>query len=149
MRLCAFVWPFKRKDRFMTNTTITGLPPITLGESDFERLTALSTAASDNFPAVAEFLVREVSRARVLPDAELADGVVRMGSLVAFADGVTGETREAILVYPEHADVSVGKVSILTPIGAALIGLAAGQSIKFQTPAGGWRSLSVLAVHNP
>jgi len=127
----------------------TDLPPITLGQSDFDRLTALSSAASDNFPAVAEFLVREVSRARVLPDAEMAAGIVRMGSLVAFADGVTGEAREATLVYPEHADVSVGKVSILSPIGAALIGLAAGQSIRFQTPAGGWRSLSVLAVYNP
>lgn len=93
--------------------------------------------------------MREVSRARVLPDSEMAEGVVRMGSLVAFADGVTGEAREATLVYPEHADVSAGRVSILTPIGAALIGLAAGQSIRFQTPSGGWRSLSVLAVDNP
>jgi len=42
-------------------------------------------------------------------------------------------------VFPEAADVDAGRISILTPIGAALIGLSAGQTIEFQTPAGGWR----------
>jgi regulator of nucleoside diphosphate kinase len=50
------------------------------------------------------------------------------------------------LVYPEAADVDAGKISILTPIGAALIGLSVGQTIEFQTPGGRWRSLTVLKV---
>lgn len=51
-----------------------------------------------------------------------------------------------LLVYPDEADVLEVKISVLTPIGAALIGLSVGQSIEWQTPAGGWRSLTVLQV---
>ncbi|HBR45490.1 MAG TPA: nucleoside diphosphate kinase regulator, partial [Afipia sp.] len=53
------------------------------------------------------------------------------------------------LVYPEAADVDAGRISILTPIGAALIGLSVGQTIEFQTPGGRWRSLTVLRVQQP
>jgi regulator of nucleoside diphosphate kinase len=65
---------------------------------------------------------------------------------VTFIDDISGQKRTVILVYPDEANVDAGKISILTPIGAALIGLSAGQSIEFQTPSGGWRSLTVIAV---
>jgi regulator of nucleoside diphosphate kinase len=52
------------------------------------------------------------------------------------------------LVYPPDADVTEGKISVLTPVGAALIGLSVSQSIEWQTPSGGWRSLTVLKVAN-
>jgi regulator of nucleoside diphosphate kinase len=132
----------------MANLVKAALPPITLTESDSERLIQLSSAASARFPAVAEVLVREISRARILSDGDMIPDLVRMGSEIEFRDNATGQTRTMTLVYPEGADVSAGKVSILTPIGAALIGLSVNQSIEFQTPAGEWRSLKVLAVRN-
>jgi len=53
------------------------------------------------------------------------------------------------LVYPEEADVEAGKISVLTPIGAALIGLSAGQTIEFRIPGGRWRSLTLLKAIQP
>jgi regulator of nucleoside diphosphate kinase len=53
------------------------------------------------------------------------------------------------LVYPHEADLDAGRISVLTPVGAALIGLSVGQSIEWQSPTGGWRSLTVLRVHDP
>jgi regulator of nucleoside diphosphate kinase len=69
-----------------------------------------------------------------------------MGSEVEFRDNKTGEVRRVTLVYPDEADVSRGRISVLTPIGAALIGLSESQSIDFQPPSGGLRSLTVLKV---
>lgn len=122
------------------------LPPITLSGIDFERLSRLAELAADKSPATADFLAREVSRAAIAPSGFPLRGIVAMGSEVEFRDDVTGQVRTITLVYPEDADIAAGKVSVLTPVGAALIGLSAGQSIEWQTPAGGWRSLSVLRV---
>jgi regulator of nucleoside diphosphate kinase len=69
-----------------------------------------------------------------------------MGSIVRFRDDTTAQTREVTLVYPDRADIAAGRVSVLTPIGAALIGLSEGQTINWQTPAGDWRPLTVLSV---
>lgn len=122
------------------------LPPITISGIDIDRLAKLAELASDRAPAAAEFLAREVARARVVPSGFPLTGVVIMGSEVEFRDDVTGQERTVTLVYPEQADISIRRISVLTPIGAALIGLSAGQSIEWQTPAGGWRSLTVLRV---
>jgi regulator of nucleoside diphosphate kinase len=56
--------------------------------------------------------------------------------------------RRVKLVYPEESTTDSATVSVLTPVGAALIGLSVSQSIEFQTPSGGWRSLTVLKVRN-
>lgn len=125
------------------------LPAIAMTSEDAERLGRLANAAAHKFPRTADFLGREVERARVLSGTDVLPGLVRMGSTVAFRDDVTGQVREAMLVYPDVADVAAGKISVLTPIGAALIGLSVSQSIEFQTPSGGWRSLTVLAVQDP
>lgn len=72
-----------------------------------------------------------------------------MGADVTFRDDVTGKTRRVTLVYPHEADIDANKISVLTPIGAALIGLSVSQSIEWQTQTGHWRSLTVLDVHQP
>jgi len=58
-------------------------------------------------------------------------GVVRMGSQVRYCDDKTGETRDVVLVYPHEADITLKRVSVLTPVGAALIGMSVGQAIEF------------------
>lgn len=72
-----------------------------------------------------------------------------MESEVTFRDDATGLQKQVTLVYPNAADIDAGRVSVLTPIGAALIGLSAGQAISFETPSGEQRSLTVLDVRGP
>ena len=122
------------------------LPPITLSRFDCERLDRLATAATGTASPTIEFLAREVARATVVAPAVPGD-VVAMESKVAFKDDTTGQARTVTLVYPEDADLAEGRLSVLTPVGAALIGLSVGQSIEWQTPGGGWRSLTVLRVY--
>lgn len=124
----------------------TELPPITLTRPDAERLDRLVAAAETTLPRTADFLARELARARVVEPSARPSGVAAMGSKVEFRDDTTAGVRTLTLVYPEEANLEAGNISVLSPIGAALIGLSAGQSIEWQTPAGGWRSLTVLKV---
>jgi regulator of nucleoside diphosphate kinase len=139
----------------MTTMTSKELPPIIVSGMDFDRLNRLVEAAADKFPRTADFLAREIARATIAPSGSDLHGVVSMGSQVDFRDDTTGQSRTVRLVYPDEADIAEGKLSVLSPVGAALIGLSVGQSIEWQTPSGGWRSLTVLraggagAVANP
>lgn len=125
------------------------LPPISLRMCDADRLRNIAEAASDKYPQTTDFLAREIERAEILPDAKMLPGLVTMDAEVMFRDDISLQERAVTLVYPESADVDAGKISILTPIGAALIGLSVGQTIEFQTPGGRWRSLTVLKVNQP
>jgi regulator of nucleoside diphosphate kinase len=122
------------------------LPPIVLLAHDIERLRRLADAAASKFPRTADFLAREVERASIVDLDGAPPNLVTMESTVEFRDDSTGRARRVKLVYPPEADVSAGKISVLTPVGAALIGLSAGQSIEYQAPSGAWRSLTILAV---
>ena len=125
------------------------LPPISIRMCDADRLRNIAEAASDKYPQTTGFLAREIDRAEILTDAHSLPGLVTMESDVTFRDDISLQERCVTLVYPEAADVDAGKISILTPIGAALIGLSMGQTIEFQTPGGRWRSLTVLKVDQP
>jgi regulator of nucleoside diphosphate kinase len=70
-----------------------------------------------------------------------------MHSKVEYRDDVTGQTRRITLVYPDEENPDAERVSVLTHIGAALVGLSEGQSIEWQSPKGGWRGLTVRRVH--
>jgi regulator of nucleoside diphosphate kinase len=124
------------------------LPTIAMSAADHHRLAELARLAAPQFPA-AEFLAQEVERAEILSAPRPLDGLVQMGSRVRYRDDVTGQERAVILDYPEHADISAGRISVLTPVGAALVGLSVGQSIEWQTASGGLRSLTVLDVKGP
>jgi len=124
------------------------LPPITVIEDEARRLNALASSGAVLFPRVAHFLAREMERASVVADDADLHGVVRMGSQVRYCDDKTGEARDVVLVYPHEADITLNRISVLTPVGAALIGLSVGQAIEFQTPGHNKRSLRVLSVSN-
>jgi len=122
------------------------LPPILVRREEMRRLSGLANSSMGLFPRVAHFLAREMERADIAPDdADLHD-VVRMGSQVGYRNDSTGDEREVVLVYPHEADISKGRISVLTPVGAALIGLSVGQTIEFQTPDRQTRALTVLRV---
>ena len=122
------------------------LPPITLTTTDSARLQRLVSAAESTFPRTADFLSREIERAEIVDSISLLPGVVVMGSEVEFRDETTGQVRRVTLVYPNEADVAVGRISVLTPIGAALIGLSVSQTMEWETPGGERRSLTILSV---
>jgi len=123
-------------------------PSIAITRSDHERLTRLAESVSARNPELADELFAELDRARVVAEKALAPGVVRMGSTLRFATDA-GESRKVTLVFPGEADIAEGKVSILTPIGAALIGLSAGQSIDWTTRDGRTHRLTVETVEAP
>ena len=124
------------------------LPSITVMAEEARRLNALASSSAVLFPRVAHFLAREMERARVVADDSGLRDVVRMGSQVRYCDDKTGDIRDVVLVYPHEADIALKRVSVLTPVGAALIGLSVGQTIEFETPGYNKRSLTVLGVSN-
>ena len=130
------------------NFTAPALPPIVITASEAHRLSALADSSMAVFPRVAQFLARETDRARVVADDSELPDVVRMGSRVQYRDNETKAEREVVLVYPDEADLTQRRISVLTPVGAALIGVSIDQTIDFQTPGRQTRSLTVLAVSN-
>lgn len=120
-------------------------PPIVIGDRDYDRLTRLASAAPASLADAAEELLGELDRAKVRPQSAVPSNVVRIGSLVTFRPA-TGEARTVHLVFPGQADIAEGRVSVLTPIGAALIGLAEGQSMSWDDRSGRRHDLTVLSV---
>ncbi len=120
-------------------------PDIVVSEDDYDRLNGLARAALGRTPEIARELLAELDRARVVDTAMMPPDVVRMGSLVHFGLD-DSEPRWARLVFPIQADIAAGRISILTPVGTALLGLAAGQSIMWAARDGRPQQLSVLAV---
>ena len=121
------------------------LPPIVISSRDFDRLQNLVEAPSAPRD-VSEYLGRELYRAVIgWPP---TDGIkrVRMGDHVVFRDDMTGQTRERQLVYPAESNPAKRKISVLTPVGAALIGVGEGETITWPTRSGKEHRLTVLKV---
>ena len=108
-----------------------------LTEADFTRVMALQPE-----PA----LRAELERAIVVARGAMPPDVVTMYSTVRYRDEHAGVSRDIQIVSPEDADVARGKVSVLAPVGAALLGLAAGQEIDWPFPGGTIRRLRVEVV---
>ena len=121
------------------------LPKIVLGAGDHEKLLGLSGSLSGKLAEMADQILEELDRAKVVPQEKLPPSVVRMGSIVSFETS-DGARHRFTLVYPDMADIESGRISILTPIGAALIGLSEGQSIPWQARDGRVLTLTVLDV---
>lgn len=120
---------------------------ITVTERDYEHIDALLEQAGDNVPGIRE-LRAELERADVVPSNEMPADVVTMNSTVAFENVETGKRFELALVYPKDMDATPGKVSILAPVGSALLGLAVDQTIEWQVPGGKTLALRVLEVRD-
>jgi len=91
-------------------------------------------------------LAEELDRAIVVPSDRIPKDVVTMNSRLVYSDESTGATREIELVYPDEADLVAGRVSVLAPVGCALLGLSAGQAIDWNLPNGQVHRLRVESV---
>jgi regulator of nucleoside diphosphate kinase len=105
-------------------------PPIVVAEDEHERLVSLALSALDRTPGAVD-LFTELARAKTV--ANLPEHVVGVGSVATFEyDGST--YRDYELVDPNRADIAEGRISVLTPVGAMLLGLSEGQSIEWVGP---------------
>lgn len=120
-------------------------PAITIRRSDHNALTRLAESIADRNPTVSEELLGELDRAKIVDDTGLRDDVVRMGSRLRYTAD-TGKDRVVTLVFPGEADIAEGRISVLTPIGVALIGLSQGQSIDWTARDGHVHRLTVERV---
>jgi len=105
--------------------------------SDYAQLERLVETARRGAQAVyVQALEEELLRARILPEAEIPRDVVTMHSRVLLADLQTGEELECTLVFPHQADSSRQRISVLAPIGTAILGYRAGDTFTWQVPRG-------------
>jgi regulator of nucleoside diphosphate kinase len=121
-------------------------PPLLLGAGDHQRLEQLAERALDELPDIAGPMLDELARAVVVEPGQLPDDAVAVGREVRYRDEITGKDRVVRLVWPAHADPDHDRISVLTPVGAALIGLSVGQSIEWPLRDGQRHRLRVCAV---
>ena len=121
------------------------VPQIVVSNADYERLTDLANASQARLPEVAEELLAEMDRAKVVDDMAVPRDVVRMGSTVTFRSD-DGHVRTLKLVYPADESLDEHRISVMTPVGAALIGLTVGQSISWTARDGSHHRLAVTKV---
>lgn len=126
-----------------------GEPPLVIEAGLADRLYDLAVAALERAPDAARRLMAEVERASLLPADRMPADVVTIGSEVTFVDSRSGLERTVVLDFPANADYAARRVSVLTPIGAALIGLREGDSIDWDTRSGLSCRLTVICVRQP
>ena len=121
-------------------------PNIVVSTKDASRLESMLASAGTDAGDVARELEVELARAEYREPNDMPGDVVMMGSHVRCIDESTGEQHDVTLVYPHDADFAAGRVSILAPVGAALLGLSVGQTIQWPLPGGRTTRLTVAAV---
>jgi regulator of nucleoside diphosphate kinase len=123
---------------------------IYISKPDYQRLrtlVALHRAGRDG--AAADRLDAELDRAIVVEPGEMPPDVVTLQSRVSYVEARTGAVREVVLVEPAAADPSAGRVSVLAPVGAALVGLRRGDVIEWPLPDGRNAQYRILDVVQP
>jgi regulator of nucleoside diphosphate kinase len=112
-------------------------PRIVVTDDDYSLLRRLSSHPQ---------LAAELGAAEVVDSSAVPPDVVTMNSRVLYEDETTGERREVTIVFPQESDARGKRISVLAPVGTALLGLSAGQSIVWPFPDGTSRSLKVLRI---
>ena len=133
----------------MTQRAPAKRPPIHMSDTEADTLTYRALARQERSPAVADLLLQEIDRAKIHSSRKIPGDIVTMHSQVEFVDEGSGASRTVELVYPADADISAGRISILTPVGAGLIGMREGQSILWPDRDGQQRRLSIVKVVRP
>jgi regulator of nucleoside diphosphate kinase len=111
---------------------------ILITKADFDRLRGLvdSPRYRATHASLLAGLKEELDRGKTVPSEEVPHEVVTMHSQVRIRDLKSGESETFTLVYPEDADITEGRLSVLAPLGTALLGTRVGQIVKFDAPAG-------------
>lgn len=121
-------------------------PPLIVSASDARRLESVLERLGTQHPEVARALEAELARAEIRASGDMPPDVVTMRSQAVCVDERTGMRRVLRLVYPGEEGAAEGNVSVLAPVGAALLGLSTGQSIEWPLPGGRSTRLTVVDV---
>lgn len=121
-------------------------PPIHLLASESDIVAALALQSERRQPVVAAMLLEEIERAELHDPETMPPGHARLESYVTFVDDKTAQVRELQLVLPADANIAEGRISILTPMGAALYGLAGGACISWPDLDGNERPIRIMRV---
>lgn len=130
----------------LKGSTAMSKPKIVVGRTDHSKLTRLANGLLDKRPELAEELLAELERACVMDDENIPPQTVQMDATVEYQTDGAAALRRVTLVYPGDADIAQGKISILTPIGTALLGLSVDQTIDFVANDGRKLLLTVLSI---
>lgn len=122
---------------------LTKAPKLVLSKRDYGMLSAL---VESQHPDVVAGLEEEIGRATVVPETEVPRDVVAMDSLVKVLDLDSRGEIEYRLVFPHGANIREGRISILAPLGVALIGLRVGDEYEYLVPSGRLRRFRVLSI---
>jgi regulator of nucleoside diphosphate kinase len=116
---------------------VTAVPHIVISERDAERLESLlAKMPPDAFPGK-KALEGELDRAEIVDPRDIPPSVVTMNSKIRFRVASSNEEFAMTLVYPKDVDESGGTISVLAPVGSALLGLSQGDEIEWPKPGGG------------
>ncbi|MGH8234808.1 MAG: nucleoside diphosphate kinase regulator [Rhodanobacteraceae bacterium] len=121
--------------------------PIVLSRLDVERIESLLDAPALRESQVAKKLREEFDRAEIVEAAQMPRDVVSMNSSSDCVDESNDKHHTLTLVYPRDANADAGKISVLAPVGSALLGLRVGQSIDWPGNGGRTLKLKVTAIH--
>ena len=121
-------------------------PQIHISEQDYDRIAGMALRIQHSAPGLSRLILEEIERAEVCSINALPKDVVALGSEVEFIDDTNGARRRVRLVLPAQADIEQGRISILTPVGAGLIGMSVGREISWPCPDGRARILKILEV---
>lgn len=125
---------------------MTTRPEITISSLDLERLyTLIESLPKNSFPNIDE-LEAELGRANVVSPAEVPPTIVTMNSTVKFSVESTQNEFELTLVYPKDVDASGKTISVLAPVGSALLGLSQGDEIEWPKPGGGLLKVKITGI---
>lgn len=121
-----------------------------LAKDDYEIIMAhlrQGLSKSTYEPQNADALKQEMKKAKVVANEKVPDNIVKLNSIVRIRETGSEKTRELQLVTPDKADIKENKISILSPIGTALIGFGEGKEIEWNVP-GGKKTFQILEVTN-
>lgn len=127
--------------------TTPAMPQITVTDRDLAKLQPLLEAArSHRDSPLIDALDTELGRAEVVTAHTVKPDIVTMNTRFVYRDVDMGVEREVTLVYPREADLNAGRLSVLAPIGCALLGLRVGQSIEWQVAGNRTKRLEIVRI---
>ncbi len=121
-------------------------PELVVSSLDFDRLDALIAALPLEQQAAGQALATELARARVVEPAELPADRVSMRSTVCFESTHEHHPSRLTLVYPQELGSAADQISVLAPVGTALLGLKVGDSIEWRLPGGESTRVRILGI---
>ena len=122
-------------------------PPIHISERDYEIIADLALRMEQRHPHLSSLILNEIDRAHIHALSKLPRDVVALSSEVVFVDDLTSTVRRVRLVLPSEADIEEGRISVMTSVGAGLIGMRVGGEINWPCPDGRPRVLKILEVN--